>query len=172
MTRAHLSYRIGIRFHRISPDPFLSVGWENTAYFGKSWIYYGDRAYYYLDRHLDNRLFANYQRRLSERAVFSFENSYRYQEYIQEHQLTHSLVWYRSISQYKFVSPRLTLYVSKAPTHNFTVDYYYAGVRYHDRFYRNWLFYEVEPGLIWRREKGYESGLRCMFRIGITFERN
>jgi len=34
---------------------------------------------------------------------------------------------------------------------------YYLGTRYRQNFYRDWLFYEVEPGLIWKKEARGES---------------
>ncbi len=172
LTRHNLTYRLGVRFRGISPDPFIMAGWENTTYFNNNlWIYYGDRAYYYIDRHLDNRLFASLQSRLDNRSLFTLNNSYRYQEYIKEHQFTHALTWFRSIDRYKFFSPTIMLYATQSPDHGYRISNYYIGITYHDRFYRDWLFYEIEPGLIWRDEYNFKLGFRCLLRVGVTFER-
>ncbi|MRI83926.1 MAG: hypothetical protein C6I00_05840 [Nitratiruptor sp.] len=173
LTFKHLSYRVGVRFHGISPDPFVAVGWEDTYYLDDlSWIYYGDRLAYYLDRKWDNKLFASYQRKVDEESIFSFDNGYRYQDYIKEHQYTHSLTYYRSLGRYEFLAPKATLYCNQNKRHGYRVNYYYLGFTYHDRFIRDWLFYEIEPGLIWRDEYDFKTGVRCMVRVGISLERN
>ncbi|MRJ02070.1 MAG: hypothetical protein GXO19_04290 [Epsilonproteobacteria bacterium] len=173
LTFKHLSYRAGVRFHGISPDPFVSAAWENTFYLtDNSWIYYGDKIFYYLDRHLDNKLFASYQQRVDEQTVFSFDNVYRYQEYLKEHQYTHRLTWYRSMGRYEFISPKAMIYSTQNEDHGYRLNYYYVGIAYHDRIFRDWLFYEIEPGLIWRDEYDFKPGFRWLFRFGISLERN
>ena len=172
ITKAHLSYRAGIRFHKISPDPFVSASWEDTLYFGKNWLYYGDRLAYYLDRHLDNRAFAIFQHKVDEHTLFSFENSYRYTDYLKEHQITNAIAWYRSLGKYEFISPRFEIYSLKEENGALHLDYYYAGITYESRFFRKWLFYRVEPAVVCRKTYHFKPGLRLMLRVGITFEQN
>ncbi len=173
LSRANLRYRAGIRFRKITPDPFVSIGWEHTHYFKRSWIYYGDELRYFLHRHIDNKLFANYQYKLDSYDLFSFENSYRYEERpSKEHQVVHAWKIYHSLGEKSLFIPRIELFFRANEQEGYKINYYYVGFDFEDTFYRKWLFYQVGPAVLWRRENDFDPSWRITFKIGITFERN
>ena len=173
LTKAKIRYRAGVRFHKITPDPFVGIGWENTHYFHKHWLYYGDRLRYFLDRKIDNKLFANYQYKISPIDIFSFENSYRYrQEPQKEHQVIHALKVYHSLGKRSILIPRAEVYCYASNSSSYRLDYIYLGFDYEDTIYRKWLFFRIAPAVLWRYENDFAPSYRIMFRFGITFEQN
>ena len=173
LTFANLRYKAGIRFNKITPDPFVAVGWEHTLYIKKHWLYFGDELRYFLDRKVDNKAFANYQYKLSPIDIFSFENSYRYrQEPDREHQVIHALKIYHSLGQKSLLIPHGEVYCFASRDSSYRLGYLYLGFDYMDTIYRKWLFYQISPAVLWRYENGFAPSYRIMFRFGITFEQN
>ncbi len=173
ITFANLRYKAGIRFNKITPDPFIAVGWEHTLYFHKHWLYFGDELRYFLDRKIDNKAFANYQYKLSPIDLFSFENSYRYrQEPDNEHQVVHALKIYHSLVERSLLTPHTEVYCFASKTSSYRLGYFYLGFDYSDTFYRKWIFYQISPAVLWRYENNFAPSYRIMFRVGVTFEQN
>jgi len=174
MTKHNLRYKAGIRFRNISPDPFVAVEWEDTSYISsKSWIYYGDRLYYYSKNRLDNQLFVNFQLRNRDKAVWSFENSYRFeQEPDLEHQFTHTLAYYLSLGRYETLVPKIEFYFNKNSHQGYKLNYFFGGAEYESRIFRKWLFYQISALMIFRNEYSFKPGIRTTFTIGITFEQH
>jgi hypothetical protein len=48
------------------------------------------------------------------------------------------------------------------------VDEYETSVRYRQRIWREWLFYELEPALVFPRERGYQLRPELTFRLEIV----
>ncbi len=168
-----ISYKAGVKFHKITPDPFAALGWEHTFYFPHFWIYVGDHLSYYARRHLDNTLFAYYQYKFSPKTIFSFENSYRYEQRPDaSNQYNHAIKLYNSLSKYEIFTPRAEIYLDSFAKSPYMLQYYYLGFDYQNRFFRDWLFYKLSPAILWRRENGFAPSYRLMVRFGITFERN
>ncbi|WP_201337278.1 MULTISPECIES: hypothetical protein [unclassified Nitratiruptor] len=173
MSKGNIRYRAGIRFHKITPDPFIALGWERTHYFKHAWIYYGNELRYFLHRHIDNKLFANFQYKRNNYELFSFENSYRYEERpVGEHQVTHALKIYHSFGERSLLIPRAECFFYANNEESYKINYYYLGFDFQDTFYRKWLFYQIGPAVLWRRENSFDPSWRVTFKIGITFEKN
>ncbi len=173
LTSTNISYRAGIRFHKISPDPFVSAEWDKDHKFLSGWLYYGLRLTYYLDRRFDNLLFLTYQRPIAARTLFAFENDIRYRQRPNSSlEFLHSLKLYHSLGRYTTLTPHCDLYALNDLSSSYKINYYYIGVDYHDIFHRKWLFYELSPAVLWRIENHFEPSYRLMVRFGITFERN
>ncbi len=173
LTSTNISYRAGVRFHKISPDPFLAAEWNDEKRVLDGWLYYGVRIGYYLDRKFDDLFFLNYQHTLGSRTLFAFENDIRYRQRPSSSlEFLHSLKLYHSLGRYTTLTPHIDLYALNDIQTSFKVNYYYVGADYRDIFYRKWLFYELSPAVLWRIENHFEPSYRLMVRFGITFERN
>ncbi|MRI58766.1 MAG: hypothetical protein C6H99_04570 [Epsilonproteobacteria bacterium] len=173
LTRSNIAYRAGLRFRKVTPDPFLSARWSKTHYFKDSWIYFGDKLYYYVRHKWDNTLFAHYQYKLNDQALFSLENSYRYEKRPnEENQYVHALKLYLSRGRYELLVPRAEIYLHSNNDSSYKLHYYFAGFSYRNVFFRNWLFYEIAPAVLWRIENNFRPSYRLGVSVGITFEKN
>jgi hypothetical protein len=43
---------------------------------------------------------------------------------------------------------------------------------YRGKLYKNWIYYELNPSILWREENGYDSSYRFMFNIGMKFKKS
>ena len=48
------------------------------------------------------------------------------------------------------------------------VEEYEAAFRYRQRIWREWLFYEIEPALVFPRERGYDTRPELTFRLELV----
>ncbi|GEM_PF-1945843 len=174
LTKHNLRYRAGIKLKNSSLDPFVAAIWEDTAYIGdNSWIYFGDRLFYYAVNKTDNTLFASLQRRIGKKSVLSFENSYRFeQKPLKEHQFTHTLASYVSLGKYKTLVPKLQFFFNQNSRQGYRLNYILSGAQYESRFWRRWLFYQLSLYAVFRNEYDFRPGIRTAVSIGITFEQN
>ncbi len=173
LTSTHLSYRAGLRFHKITPDPFVSAGWEDNHPLPVGWLYYGFSAGYYLHRKFFSTFFANYQYKASDHTIYAFENDIQYRQRPNAStEFLHSLKCYSSLGRYSLLTPHFDIYSLNDTKQSYHLEYYYAGVDYHDKLFKKWLFYDLAPAVLWRRENGFSPSYRLMVRVGITFERN
>ncbi|BAF70418.1 hypothetical protein [Nitratiruptor sp. SB155-2] len=171
--KSKLKYRAGIRFHTITPDPFAGVVFHDMVQFDqKNRLEYGDSLYYYLDRKLDNTLYANYIYHINSAQYFAFENSYRYiQEPNKEHQILDSFKLYTTLNKKRFVIPSFQVYSTANQKRSYHLDYIYLGCTYHDTILRPWLFYEVAPAVLFREINNFQASYRVDFTVGITFSK-
>ncbi len=171
LTKTGFHYKLGIKFNTF--DPFAGAAWEYTHHFTSSWLYYGFNAKYYAKRHLDTLAFMNYQTKLSDRDILSFENSYRYEEDLHHlHQYLHALKIYHSATKDEIIVPHFEIYCDSDDTRSYKLNYYYAGVDYENTFYRKWLFYKLSPAVLWRMENDFDPSYRVMVSVGIRFEQH
>ena len=172
-TPTKLKFSAGIRFHTITPDPYVGAQYNNTIKLSpKSWIDFGDRLRFFVDNRLDNLLFCNYGYTLNHDATFAFENSLRYlQEPLKESQLLNALKLYITLGSDRYLIPRTEIYSTINADRSHHIDYYYAGIDYHDTIWRKWLFYEISPAVVWRETNHFNESYRISFTIGVLFSK-
>ncbi len=172
-TATKLKFTAGLRFHTITPDPYIGAQYNDTIKLNpKSWIDYGDRLRFFVDNKLDNLLFCNYDHILNSDTTFAFENSLRYlQEPSKESQLLNALKLYVTLGSDRYLIPRAEIYSTINVDRSHHIDYYYAGIDYHDTIWRKWLFYEVSPAVVWRETNHFNESYRISFTVGVRFSK-
>ncbi|BCD60626.1 MULTISPECIES: hypothetical protein [unclassified Nitratiruptor] len=172
-TKSKLKFRAGVRFHTITPDPFVGATFTHTYPFDqKNRIEFGNSLYYYLDRKLDNTFYANYIHQFNATQNFAFENSYRYiQDQENEHQILNSFKLYTVLDANRFTIPSFQFYSTTNQKRSYHVDYLYLGIKYHDTIWRKWIFYELTPAVLFREINNFQASYRVDFTVGITFSK-
>jgi hypothetical protein len=172
LTSTFLRYRAGIKIRSLTPDPFVSVGAEKSSGSQKWWFHYGARVMYSIKREFDDRVFLNFNSRLGERLLLSQTNTLRYEQRSDDrYQETNALKLYYSPSRYQLLSGGVSAYFASDKLNDLALRYYYTGIDYSDRIFRPWIFYQISPGFVFRKERDFDPSFRILFRIGITFEK-
>jgi hypothetical protein len=80
--------------------------------------------------------------------------------------------WAHRLSLQRVLSPRRAIAFDVemfGPTEPATVvEEYETSLRYRQRIWREWLFYEIEPALVFPRERGYQLRPELTFRLEIV----
>jgi hypothetical protein len=51
-------------------------------------------------------------------------------------------------------------------------DYPQLYFGYRAPLHKRWLYYELNPSILWREENNYKPSFRFMFNIGVNFKRD
>jgi hypothetical protein len=52
------------------------------------------------------------------------------------------------------------------------VDYSHLHFLFHHTFYKDWMYYQVVPSLLWRESNNFKTSYRYMMNLGIIFSKN
>jgi len=168
-----MSYGVGIKFGSVSPDPYLTLNLNKKIYFPANWewIFY-DKIRSYLDAGVDNTVSINPIKVINPYLKLSFPNIYRYIEDLNNrNEVVNSMVLNQYIGNNSGLSYILSVYSSGDSNSRFKLQYYYAGLSFLHYFNKNWIFYRVEPGMIFRESSNFSIHGRIMFQIGLKFGR-
>ncbi|MBT6107514.1 MAG: hypothetical protein HOH31_02860 [Campylobacteraceae bacterium] len=165
--------RVGLKFRGINPDPFISYNLEYKTYLANNLDFHiGNRAMYFADYKFDNTFSINFKKQINDHLIVSFNNSYRFQEeYNNKYELVNTINLSQDLGQKRSLNYTISSYATKDDIINqdLEVDYYYAGGFYKEYFYKNWAYYNIDAGLIFRDENSFEAKGRLLFRIGALF---
>lgn len=53
---------------------------------------------------------------------------------------------------------------------NYSVEYYHFHTLYHHLFYKDWIYYQVAPSVLWRESNNFNISYRLMLNFGIFFK--
>jgi len=54
---------------------------------------------------------------------------------------------------------------------NPNIDYYHLYTLYHHLFYKDWLYYQLAPSVLWRESNNFDISYRFMVNFGVLFNR-
>ncbi len=161
----------GVHFSGISPDVYTSLYLNKDFYNSLSWQFeISNRIRYFIRKKLDNTFSVSLSKILSEKTKFSFQNSYRFiedQNYLNETENSFLIEQYLGKKEGLYYA--LSAYSFGDRDRDFKLNYYLAQVSYKRYFYHNYAYYELSPGIIFRRENSFRPSAKIVFKIGIYF---
>lgn len=166
-----ITYGAGIKFGSLSPDPYLTLKLKKEHYFPTKWewILY-EKIRLYLDTGVDNIIGFNPARVINPYLKLSFPNFYRYIEDLNnKNEIINSIVLDQYIANKSGLSYIFSIYSSGDSDSTFKLQYYYTGLSFMHYFEKNWIFYRIELGLIFRESSNFATHGRIMFQIGLKF---
>lgn len=131
---------------------------------------YDGEVYYYTRDEFGAELGVNFTFLLSDDKYFRIKNRYFYRDRFNDWFWRHELQYLRPLTQesavlYTFVTKGLS-----QPNHH--VNEIYTSVRWRTNYLRSWLFFEVEPFVIWLKQEhfspSYGVAMRFEFYYGAT----
>ena len=166
-----INYGAGVKFGSLSPDPYLTLKLKKDFYFPSKWewILY-EKIRLYMDAGVDNTAGITPIRVINPYLKLSFPNIYRYIEDLNNrNEIVNSIILDQHINNNNGLSYILSLYSSGDSNSPFKLHYYYAGLSFIHYFYKNWIFYRIEPGAIFRETNDFSAHGRVMFQLGLKF---
>jgi hypothetical protein len=166
---AMMRFGAGIKTNNGNIDPYFSFTMRKYLYINEWHLTLSEKLRYFLNIHVDNRIEANLGYFINSTTKFRLINSYRYKDEDSSHELTNILRIHKLLSNKKNIYADLNIYSFEDDKNKFDISYYKAGIHFYHRFYKNWIYYEVEPSLMFRIENAYKPTARIFLSIGVLF---
>jgi len=166
---ALVRFGAGIKTNKGNIDPYVSLTLRKYFYLDEWHLTLYEKLRYFLNIHVDNRIEANLGYFIDATTKFRFINSYRYRDEESTHEFTNILRIHKLLSDKKNIYADLNIYSYEDYQNRFDISYYKVGIHYYYRFYKNWIYYEVEPSLMFRVENEYKPTARIFLSIGVLF---
>ncbi len=107
----------------------------------------------------DNSVYAILGNKLSYSNQDSYEIAY------------HDLSLIKKLSDKKQLSVGMGIRSNLVNFKHYDVEYYHIHTLYHHLFYKNWLYYQVVPSILWRETNSFSTSYRLMLNFGILFKK-
>jgi len=83
----------------------------------------------------------------------------------------HDLSLIKKLSDKKQLSVGMGIRSGLVNFKDYNIEYYHIHTLYHYTFYKNWLYYEVSPSVLWRESNNFNISYRLMLNFGILFKK-
>ena len=157
---------VGVKFRKFHLYPYINIKvkylFENRDFIANS------RFRLYSDGKFENAVTLSKIEHLKKNIYILYRNFFKYKD------RTNSTTIINSISVNKIISTKKELtagvaFTSRLDALKAYLSYQQLYFAYRDIFYKDWLYYEVTPSILWREENNFDSSYRFMFNLGIKF---
>ncbi len=157
---------VGVKFRRFNLYPYINLKvkylFENRNLIANS------RFRLYSDGKFENAVTLSKIEHFNKKIYILYRNFFKYKD------RTNSTTIINSISTTKIISHKKELSVGVAFASRLDIlkaylSYQQLYIAYREIFYKNWLYYEVSPSILWREENDFDKSYRFMFNLGMKF---
>ena len=119
-------------------------------------------AYYNRDGFgADTEFTFDYQ--IDEDSLFRFDNRFFFRDESDDWLWQHSWQNFRQLDEKTAIV--LGLYIEGLSQPNYRLEEYLTSVRWRQNFLRDWLYYEIEPFVLWRRDESFSASYGVALRL-------
>ncbi|AWL13253.1 hypothetical protein HMF8227_02804 [Saliniradius amylolyticus] len=120
-------------------------------------------VYYYTQDRFGSHLMAEYERQTGDNALLRFANHYYFRDETDDWLWQHSLRHF--IQTDESTALICSLYAEGVNQPNYRATEYLTSVRWRHNAVRKWLFFEVEPFVLWSREEDFKPSYGLALRV-------
>ncbi|WP_100658075.1 hypothetical protein [Alteromonas flava] len=132
-------------------------------------LFYDAELYYYNRDRLGGELGLTYQHLIDDHTLWRLNNRYYYRDISNDWRWRHEAQW---LSQTSANSAFIyTLFVEGISRPNMHTEQVFTSVRWRTNPTRHWLFYEVEPFVLWLKEEDFKPSYGIALRLEVHYGR-
>jgi len=163
-----LTTGVGVKFKKLNMYPYFNL--KARYMLDDKNAVVSNRFRLYNNGDFEDTLNLNKMKYFNDNIYFFYRNFFRYRSW------TYNTSIVNSISATKILTDKQELTLGISLTSELEIlksyiRYRQLYVAYRDLLYKNWVYYEISPSMLWREENGYERSYRFMFNIGINFKK-
>jgi len=129
-----------------------------------------DTSFYYFSREgLGSHLELQYEHQLDQTLLFRFDNHFYYRDEFNDWVWQHG--WYNFQQWDENTAWVYGVYLEGNSRPNYRIEEYLVSARWRKNALREWLFFEVEPFIVWRRDEGFNASFGMALRVEGFFGR-
>ena len=167
--KLHLRAGVGVRFRKSSLHPYINIKSKYYQYnMEKSKVIVSNRFRLYIDGDYENTLATYRFIYLDDSLYFTFTNTLRYRSWDEVQKIATNMTFIKSLSNERETTVGLS-FINDLNNRSIHSRYYQLHTSYRDKLYGDWIYYEVTPSILRRRENGFDPTFRFMLNIGMKF---
>ena len=168
----NLALSSGVRFSKTTVHPYLNIKAKyNLQSQKEEKKILSNRFRYYINGDIEDVVSFNTLYTLNESLYFTIRNSFRYRNWQNFQKIVNDASFIKTLGVGEQASAGFTLVSELKNSRNLTLNYPQLYVTYRNQLYKNWIYYEIHPSLLWREENDYESSARLMLTVGMIFRK-
>ncbi len=158
---SHYSFRIGAGRR----DQLYGMARYKDAFaFSKQWaMLYDTELYYYTRDRFGAELGVAIQYEINKKHMVRQNNRFFFRDETNDWLWRHEIHHLFSVDKNNAVVPHLTVEGLSQP--NYRVEEVYTGFRWRNNSLRDWLFFEVEPFVLWLRDEDFKTSYGVALRV-------
>ena len=165
---SHFSYRVGAGRR---DQLYAMTRYKDAFAFSKQWaMLYDAELYYYTRDRLGAELGWAVQYEMSKKHLIRQNNRFYFRDDTNDWLWRHEVHHLFSVDQHNAVIPHLMVEGLSQP--NYRVEEIYGGFRWRNNMLRDWLFFEVEPFVLWLRNEDFKTSYGMALRIEAYYGRD
>ena len=162
---SHFSYRVGAGRR---DQLYVKSRFEDMVVFTKSVaMRYDAETYYYTRDRFGAELGATFQFLTPKDNVIRFNNRYYFRDESNDWLWRHEVQYLQPINNQS--AAIYNIFTEGLTQPNFRTEEVYTSVRWRTNPHREWLFYEVEPFVVWLREEDFKPSYGLALRVEVYY---
>jgi len=131
-----------------------------------------NRLRYYTDGEIENIFEFNTKKSINDSVDFFWTNQLEYTNENELQTLINDITWRKILNKKEEVDIGFGIVSKLKNFKQSNIDYIHIHGLFHHIFYKDWLYYQVAPSILWRETNGFKSSYRYMMNIGLLFKSN
>jgi hypothetical protein len=165
---SHYSFRIGAGRR---DQLYAMTRYRDAFAFSNQWaMLYDAELYYYTRDRLGAEVGVAFQYEINKKHLVRQNNRYYYRDDTNDWLWRHEVHHLFSVDRHNAVIPHLMVEGLSQP--NFRVEEVYGGFRWRNNMLRDWLFFEVEPFVLWLRDEDFKTSYGVALRVEAYYGRD
>jgi hypothetical protein len=157
---------VGVKFKKLNIYPYLNF---KTKYlFEDKNILLKNRFRLYSNREYSDTITISKVKKLNNESYILFRNFIRYKNNNKNRDMINSISLTKSLTKHREATIGFLL-KEHFQIYKYYFDYPQLYFGYRSPLYKKWLYYEINPSILWREENNYKRSFRIMFNIGVNF---
>ncbi len=165
---SHYSFRIGAGRR---DQLYAMTRYRDALAFSDQWaMLYDAELYYYTRDRLGAEAGLAFQYEISKKHLVRQNNRFYFRDDTNDWLWRHEVHHLFSVDQHNAVIPHFMVEGLSQP--NYRVEEVYTGFRWRNNMLRDWLFFEVEPFVLWLREEDFKTSYGIALRVEAYYGRD
>ncbi len=167
--RLNFSMSGGVRLKRFDVHPFLNLKVKyDVESLNKNERVISNRFRYYINSDIEDVVSYNILYPIDDSNYCTIRHNFRYRNWQNYQQIVNSASCVKKIEKNRYISIGASL-LSELEDKDLTLQYPKIYWKYRGKLYKEWIYYELTPSILWRKENSYNESYRFMLNIGTIF---
>ncbi len=163
-----LTTGIGVKFRNLSLSPYFNL--KARYMLEDKNAVASNRFRLYSNGDYEDTLNLNKMKYFSSSVYFFYRNFFRYRSWTNNTSIVNSISATKILTEKKELTVGISL-TSELEVLKSYIRYRQLYIAYRNLFYKDWVYYELAPSVLWREENNYEHSYRFMFNLGVKFKK-
>jgi hypothetical protein len=170
--RLNFSMSGGVRLRKLNIHPYLNLkvkyAIESTD---DNERVISNRFRYYINEDIEDVVSYNTLYPIEKSIYCTVRHSFRYRNWQEYQQIVDSASCVKNIEKNRYLSVGASI-LSNLEDDELILQYPKIYWTYRGKLYKEWIYYELSPSVLWRKENNYRKSYRFMVNIGTIFKKD